>query len=156
MFFFGQNRCCHQQVTPCRPSCGVDIVITPSTNVARVCTEVLYTVTITNNTQNVCRDCILRIETSDALFADPSTITINGTPITDGDLTALEIGTLGPCETIVVTYVATVMECRRYIKTRARLDCCVCCCFDLKPHAFESKCNVIQVCCCCPGTTPTV
>lgn len=158
MFFFGpnqNNRCCRPVTQMCR-DCGIDIDITSSTNVARLCSQVRYTVTITNNSKTEIRCAVLKLNIPETLFADPSTITINGTPIRDGCLSNLEIGTLAPCETIVISYVATVMECKRFVKTTATLCGVVCCCFTEKRVTFESNCNVVQVCCCCACGTPCV
>lgn len=142
---------CNNQVT-CLPSsqdCGVNVTLTSSNTVARVCQEVTYTVTITNNAIDTMWNTCLTLPIDNALALMQGTVTINGVPYNCDTMDLVPLGDINPGETVTVTYVVTVMQNQRYIKHKAKVRFCCCQCFNKKPLCVLSNCNVLQVCPCC-------
>lgn len=152
MLQFNKNRCCCRPVvTDVTPVCGVEVELDSNVYCTQVCRTVTFTVTITNNT-SVTLNCLsLDLNPHCALCINPETITLNGTAVENANPSRIEIGTLAPAATATVTYQATIMERRRYLKTRVYATYLVCCCLERKCVTTPSNVDVIQVCsCCCP------
>ena len=106
---------CQNQMTCLNSSqdCGVNVNLTASNTVARVCQEVTYTVTITNNAVDVMSNACLVLPIDNALALMQGTITINGMTYTGDTLDYVPLGDINPGETVTVTYVVTVMQNQR-------------------------------------------
>lgn len=140
---------------PCLTSqddCGVAVVLTSSNAVARVCDEVTYTVEITNNSNTTMTNAFLNLPICDALALMPGTVTVNGETVEVENLDQIPLGNIDPEATITVVYTVTVMTCQRYIKHKAKVVFTCCQCFTRKTLCVLSNVNLLQVCCCCPGT----
>lgn len=144
---------CQNQMTCLSSSqdCGVTVNLTASNTVARVCQEITYTVTITNNAVDVMSNACLVLPIDNALALMQGTITINGMTYTGDTLDLVPLGDINPGETVTVTYVVTVMQNQRYIKHKAKVKFCCCQCFTKRPICVLSNVNVLQVCPCCCG-----
>lgn len=151
MFFFGPTNRCRPLVTACSEceDCGIRIVVATDTCCTRVCSQVDYAVTVTNNCNMEARCCVLRINVPQTNCVDPASIRIDGAHCPNADLACLELGNLAHGQTVTILYTATIMECQRFVRTNATLQCHVCCCCSPKALAFASNVNVVQVCCCC-------
>lgn len=146
----------------CRPltiindrCCGVDVVSTCSNCCSKVCCRVTYTVTITNNTSNTLRCASLHVPLDGVFCLDINTVTVNGQQVTVDCLDAILLGDIAPGETTTVVYTVTIMEYKRYIKTKALLTFNICCCLERRDIGVYSNINCLQVCpcCCCCNET---
>ena len=142
----------YTQCVPSTEDCGVNVVVASNVAITRVCNEITYTVTITNNSDQVMRNVVMTLPLNKALALMPNTVTVNGTTLENADLNNILIGDLPVGETATITYQTMVMECQRYIKTTAKVRFLVCCCFARKNLCVQSNVNCVQVCCCCQGT----
>lgn len=153
--FYTSGCGCNNRNTTCLTSqddCGVNVVLTASNAVARVCDEVTYTVTITNNSNSVMTNAALNLPLCNALALMPGTVTVNGEGVDVISLDLIPLGNIEPEETVTVVYNVTVMTCQRYIKHKAKVIFTCCQCFTRKNLCVLSNENLLQVCCCCPGT----
>ena len=145
---------CGQRNPTCLTSsddCGVSVILQASNAVARVCDEVVYTVTITNNSNTVMTNAGLNLPVCNALALMPGTVTVNGEQVEVENLDLVPLGNIEPGQTVTVVYTTTVMVCQRYIKHRAKVNFTCCQCFTRKTLCVLSNVNLLQVCCCCPG-----
>ena len=142
---FNQN----YQCIPSKEECGVKVVVSANVPVARVCNEVNYQVTVTNNSDTVIKNAYLTLPIDKALALMPSTVCVNNTMVDVENLNKIPLGDIEPGGTSTITYTVTVMTCQRYIKTQARVYFQVCCCFETKYLCVPSNVNCVQVCCCC-------
>ena len=160
------NRCCRRCkcqrqrhfINPCcipvEPEqncidCGLTVTSTASTNIARVCSEVTYTVTVTNNSDVTVRNAILMVPLDCSLAILTNSVTVNGQVVEVENLDQIVNGDIEPGATYTITYVAVVMEYKRCIYTRAIVAFCACCCFERKIINVSSEPNLLQVCSCC-------
>lgn len=148
--FFNFNRCC---VSTCVPTtCGPTVTITCDGCCTRVCSEVTYTVTITNSANCTIECAALHICVPRSFCFHQGSITVNGETQPEATPECISLGTIDPGATVTVTYVITVMECKRYNRSQAVLTGVVCCCCENKKVCIPSNVSCLQVCCCCPGT----
>lgn len=141
--------CCYQEVRPSMPSCGVDVVLDSNVHCTRVCEKIQYTATIVNNT-NMTLNCVgLDLNVNPALCIDPDTITLNGTKVENANPNYINVGTIAANESAIVTFTATVMECKRYIRSKVVATYMVCCCLESRCVTTLSNIDCVQVCCCC-------
>lgn len=150
--FFNLNRTC---VTDCTSTCGPMVVMTCSDCCTRVCSRVTYTVTITNPATCTIECAALHCRLAPSFCFNRGTVTVNGTANADATPECISLGTIAPGATVTVTYVVTVMECKRYNKSQACLSGLVCCCCESKRLVIPSNVSVLQVCCCCGGSSTT-
>ncbi len=151
--------CCNR----CRPikimndgCCGVCVTSTCSTHCTRLCCKVTYTVTITNNCTNAIKCVNLHVPLDGVFCLDPSTVTVNGEAVQVDCLDSVPVGDIEPGATATVVYSATVMEYKRYVRTRALVTFYVCCCCERRDMGVYSNTNLLQVCpccCCCSNQT---
>lgn len=137
-----------QCMTPTE-DCGVNVVVSSDVAIAKVCNEINYTVTITNNSDQVMRNVVLTLPLDGALALIPNTVVVNGTTLEGAELKDIVIGDIEVGQSATVTYQTMVMECQRYIKTKAKVTFLVCCCFAKRTLCVVSNPNCVQVCCCC-------
>ena len=151
MYYTSGCGCNSRNVTCLNPAddCGVNILLTCSNAVARVCEEVTYTVTITNNSNTVMNNAALNLPICNALALMPGTVTVNGEQVEVVNLDLVPLGNIEPEQTVTIVYTVTVMTCQRYIKHRAKVNFTCCQCFSRKPLCVVSNPNLLQVCCCC-------
>ena len=142
----------YTQCVPSTEDCGVNVVVASSVAITRVCNDITYTVTVTNNSDQVMRNVVLTLPLNNALALIPNTVTVNGAALENPDLNNIVIGDLPVGETATITYQTTVMICQRYVKTTAKVRFLVCCCFAKRNLCVQSNTNCVQVCCCCQGT----
>lgn len=151
-----RNRCCCRPVvTDVTPVCGVEVVLDSDVYCTRVCNIITFTATVINNT-NMTLNCVsLDLNVNPSLCINPETITLNGITIENACPDRVDIGNLEAGASAIVTFQATVMECKRYIKSKVFASYLVCCCLERKCVTTPSNIDCIQVCCCCcsPGTT---
>ncbi len=154
MYYTSGCGCNTRNITCLNPAddCGVNITISASNAVARVCDEVTYTVTITNNSNTVMTNAALNLPICNALALMPGTVTVNGEQVEVVDLDMVPLGNIDPQETVTIVYTVTVMTCQRYIKHVAKVVFACCQCFSRKNICVVSRPNLLQVCCCCSGT----
>ena len=148
----GCNRRNNVNCLTSQEDCGVNVVLTSTNAVARVCDEVTYTVEITNNSNATMTRAALNLPICDALALMPGTVTVNGEAVEVENLELVPLGDIAPEETVTVVYTVTVMTCQRYIKHKAKVTFSCCQCFTRKELCVLSNVNLLQVCCCCPGT----
>lgn len=155
MYYTSGCGCNSRNVTCLNPAddCGVNIVLTASQAVARVCEEVTYTVTITNNSNAVMTNAALNLPICNALALMPGTVTVNGEQVDVVNLDLVPLGNIEPEQTVTIVYTVTVMTCQRYIKHRAKVNFTCCQCFSRKALCVVSNPNLLQVCCCCCSGT---
>ena len=137
--------------------CGLNVQSTCSTYCTRVCSQVTYTVTITNNCPSVVRGVGLHIPLDCAFCLDPTSVTVNGENVDITCLDDIQVGDLQPAQVATITYTVTVMERKRYIKTKALVTFYTCNSCTRKDLGVYSNCNLLQVCpccACCETTTP--
>ena len=139
-----------QCMTPAE-DCGVNVVVSSDVAIARVCNEINYTVVITNNSNQVMKNATLTLPLDNALALMPNTVVVNGTTLEGAELKDIVIGDIEAGQSVTVTYQTMVMECQRYIKTKAKVTFTVCCCFAKRNLCVTSLTNYVQVCCCCGG-----
>lgn len=141
------NRCCYpiEQINECGVVCCIDC----SECCTRVCNQVTYTVTVTNTSSSELNNAVLSIPLDDAFCLMRNSLVVNGTMCQCLDLSAIPLGTISPGQIVTVTFVVTVMTCKRYIKERATLTFTSCCCFTKRCLTIPSNISVLQVCCCC-------
>lgn len=154
MYYTSGCGCNSRNVTCLNSSedCGVNVVLTASNAVARVCDEVTYTVTITNNSNSTMTNAALNLPLCNALALMPGTVTVNGETVEVINLDLVPLGNIDPEETVTIVYTVTVMTCQRYIKHKAKVTFSCCQCFTRKTLCVLSNENLLQVCCCCSGT----
>lgn len=155
MYYTSRCGCAPRNNIPCLTSqedCGVNVVLTSSNAVTRVCNEVVYTVTITNNSNAVMTNAVLNLPICGALALMPGTVSVNGEAVEVENLDQIPLGNIEPEQTVTVVYTVTVMTCQRYIKHRAKVTFSCCQCFTRKVLCVVSNVNLLQVCCCCGGT----
>ena len=155
MYYTSGCGCNSRNVTCLNPAddCGVNIVLTASQAVARVCEEVTYTVTNTNNSNAVMTNAALNLPICNALALMPGTVTVNGEQVDVVNLDLVPLGNIEPEQTVTIVYTVTVMTCQRYIKHRAKVNFTCCQCFSRKALCVVSNPNLLQVCCCCCSGT---
>ena len=155
MYYTSGCGCNSRNVTCLNPAddCGVNIVLTASQAVARVCEEVTYTVNITNNSNAVMTNAALNLPICNALALMPGTVTVNGEQVDVVNLDLVPLGNIEPEQTVTIVYTVTVMTCQRYIKHRAKVNFTCCQCFSRKALCVVSNPNLLQVCCCCCSGT---
>ena len=144
-----QNNTTYMQCIPSADECGVRVIVSSDVAITRVCNEIAYTVTITNNSDQVMKNVVLTLPIDNALALIPNTVTVNGETVEVNCLDRVNIGDIPVGETATVTYRTTVMICQRYIKAQAKVNFLVCCCFMKKNLCVTSNTNCVQVCCCC-------
>ncbi len=137
------------QCIPSADECGVRVVVSSDVAVARVCNEINYTVTITNNSDQVMRNTVLTLPIDNALALMPNTVVVNGETVCVNSLDQVRIGDIEVGETVTITYQTTIMVCQRYIRAQAKVNFLVCCCFMKRRLCVTSNTNCVQVCCCC-------
>lgn len=154
MYYTSGCGCYNRNITCLNSSddCGVSLVLTCSNAVARVCEEVTYTLTITNNSNSTMTNAALNLPICNALALMPGTVTVNGQTVEVLNLDLIPLGNIDPNETVTVVYNVTVMTCQRYIKHTAKVQFTCCQCFSKKTLCVLSNQNLLQICCCCPGT----
>ncbi|MDY2574403.1 MAG: hypothetical protein SOW55_00230 [Bacilli bacterium] len=146
------NNCHPNTFVRCIPSadeCGVRVVVASDVAIARTCNEINYTVTVTNNSDQVMKNVFLTIPLDNALALMPNTVVVNGTTIDVDTLNQIPLDDIEVGATATLTYTVTVMVCQRYIRTQAKVNFLVCCCFMKKNLCVTSNTNCVQVCCCC-------
>ena len=146
-----QNTLTTQCLNPTE-DCGVNVVVTTNNAIVRVCDTITYTITVTNNSDQVMRNTVVTLPIINALALQPGTVTLNGETVTLPECTYhVVIGDLPVGETATITYDVVVMECQRYLKTKAKVNFLVCCCFARRNLCVTSAPNCVQVCrgCCC-------
>ncbi len=141
--------CCCPEVRPQMPNCGVDVTLDSNVHCTRVCETIHYTVTIANNTCMTLNCVTLDLNVNPSLCIDPDHITVNGTLVENADPNCINIGTICAGENTVVTFCATVMECKRYIRSKVIANYMVCCCLEPRCVTTPSNIDCVQVCCCC-------
>lgn len=139
------------QCIPSADECGVRVTISSDLAVCRVCNTINYTVTVTNNSDQVMKNTVLTLPIDNALALMPNTVTVNGNTVDVTTLDQVDLGDINVGETCTITYQTTVMTCQRYIKAKAKVNFLVCCCFMKKNLCVTSNTNCVQVCCCCGG-----
>lgn len=137
--------CCCCQENPC----GIVVEITTPTNCTRLCSQVTYTITVTNDCDMplTCSALAIRIPYAECLVRD--SFTLNGNPIENANPDCIDLGTLEAGATATITYTVTIMENQRFVKTAATFAGTSCCCCEMKRRVERSNCHVIQVCPCC-------
>ena len=154
MYYTSGCGCANRNVTCLNSAddCGVSVVLQASNAVSRVCDEVVYTVTITNNSNSVMTNAALNLPICNALALMPGTVTVNGESVEVENLDLIPLGNIEPEQTVTVVYTVTVMQCQRYIRHKAKVTFTCCQCFTKKVLCVLSNVNLLQVCCCCSGT----
>lgn len=159
MFCLRRNCGCNRQITIlCNNDCGLEVTSTASTYCTRVCCKVTYTVTVKNNCTSTANNVNLHVPLDGVFCLDPTSVTVNGAAVTvDNCLDSVPIGDIEGGETATVVYTVTVMEYKRYIRTRALVTFNICCCCQRRNLGVLSNVNCLQVCpcCCCCDTTNT-
>ena len=128
---------------------SLSVISTSSTYCSRVCAQVTFTVTITNNCATTANDVRLHIPMCGAYCVDPTTITVNGEKVDTTCLEDIAVGDLAQNQTATVVYTATIMEYKRCIKSRVLATFYNCCSCNRRYLGVYSNCNVVQVCPCC-------
>lgn len=147
------NPCCQsQQVTTCTP-CGLVVTSTSNVAVARLCSQVTYTVRVCNESDVTARNAILTVPLDGVFALLPNTVTVNGQVVQVENLSQIPLGDIEPSSCSEVTYQVVVMEAKRYVYTRALVTCCICCCLERKVINTYSNLNLLQVCPCCNNTS---
>lgn len=137
------------QCIPSADECGVRVVVSSDVAITRVCNDIAYTVTITNNSDQVLKNVVLTLPLDKALALIPNSVEVNGEAVEANCLDQVCVGDIAVGETATITYRTTIMICQRYIKAQARVNFLVCCCFMKKRLCVTSNTNVVQACCCC-------
>ena len=152
----GEIMACLKRTCCCRPitiiddcSCGITVRSTCSTCCTRVCCRVTYTVTITNNCSNEIQGAKLHVPLDGVFCLDVNSVTVNGESVEVTCLDDIDLGNIAAGGTTTVVYTVTVMEYKRYIRTRALVTFYICCCCQRKDMGVLSNCNLLQVCPCC-------
>ncbi len=147
---YNVNPCCQTQpVTQSCIDCGVTVTSECETCVANLCSQVNFTVTITNNSDVTARNAILMVPLDGIFALLKNTVTVNGQTVEVEDLNQIPLGDLEVGATSTVTYTCVVMEAKRYVYTRAVCTFCVCCCCERKVINVASNLNLLQICPCC-------
>ncbi len=141
--------CCRPVVTDTTPVCGVEVILDSNVYCTRVCNTVTFTATVVNNTSMTLNCLSLDLNVNPSLCINPETVALNGTLVENACPNRVDLGTLAPGASAIVTYDATVMECKRYIKSKVLATYLVCCCLERKCVTMPSNIDLIQVCCCC-------
>ena len=129
--------------------CGLQVVSVPSTNIASVCSQVTYTVTVTNNGDATVKNAFLTVPVDCSLALLNNSVTVNGQTVEVENMDQIPLGDIEPGSTSTITYTLVVMEYKRCIYTRAVVTFCACCCFERKVISVSSAPNLLQVCSCC-------
>lgn len=136
--------------------CGLCVISKSSTCCTSICCKVTYTINIRNNCNNTCKCACLHVPLDGVLCLDPSTILVNGEHVDVTCLDSIPLGDIEPNQEMVVVYTVTVVQYKRYIKTRALVTFFICCCCERNDLGVYSNCNCVQCCpccCCCNQTT---
>lgn len=133
---------------PC-VECGVTVTSTCESSVASLCSEVNFTVTVTNNSDVTARNAILCVPLDGVFALLKNTVTVNGQAVEVEDLNQIPLGDIEVGATSTISYTCVVMEAKRYVYTRAICTFCVCCCCERKALTVASNTNLLQVCPCC-------
>lgn len=141
--------CCRPIVTQTMPTCGVEVILDSDVCCARVCQTIHYTATIVNNACGTLNCVTLDLNVNPSLCIDTNTITLNGTPVENADPSCVNIGEIAQGAHAVVCFEATVMECKRYIRSKVLATYMVCCCCQAQCKTQPSNVDLVQVCCCC-------
>ena len=131
--------------------CGVTLSVSASEYVARVCSQVTFTVVLTNNSEETLQNAVLVCPCHGALALVPNTVTVSGNSIENATPECIPLGEVGPNTSVTITYTCVVMQCQRYISTQACAKFCICCCLNKKSFIVKSEPHTLQVCCCCQG-----
>ena len=102
----------------CLFDCGLQVVAVPSTNIASVCSQVTYTVTVTNNGDITVRNAFLTVPVDCTLALLNNSVTVNGQTVEVENMDQIPLGDIEPGATSTVTYTVVVMEYKRCIYTR--------------------------------------
>lgn len=129
--------------------CCICVTSTCSTHCTKVCCQVTYTVTVKNNASTTVNDVCLHVPLDGVFCLDPTTVTVNGQAVQVDCLDAVPVGDLASGQTSTIVYSCTVMEYKRYIRTRALVTFYMCCCCERKDMGVYSNVNCLQVCPCC-------
>ncbi len=146
--------CCRPVVTQQMPNCGVEVILDSNVHCTRVCETIQYTATIVNNTSMTLNCVTLDLNVNPSLCINPDLIYLNGALIENANPNCINIGAIAPGENAVVTFQATVMECKRYIKSKVIATYMVCCCLEPRCVTTPSNIDCLQVCCCCACCSP--
>lgn len=134
--------------------CGVTLNLRATPCCARVCEELTYTLTITNNSSQELGCPTLNICLADSLCYMCGTLTIDGTASDEETLKDITLENIPAKGTVTVTFQARIMTTDRYINTYCYLDYGACCCLDSRCFRTTSNIDTVQVCQCC-GSVPT-
>lgn len=155
--------CINRTCRTCRPitiiddgCCGLCVTSTCSTYCTKVCCKVTYTVTIKNDCSGTAKCVHLHVPLDGVFCLDPTTVTVNGESVEVTCLDDVPVGDLEPNQEATVVYTCTVMQYKRYIRTRALVTFYTCCCCQRRDLGVYSNCNLLQVCpccCCCNSET---
>lgn len=143
------NRRCRRLTIMDDSCCGVCVTSESSTHCTRVCCKVIYTVRVKNNCSSTMRDAHLNVPLDGVFCLDPNSVTVNGEAVKVECLDSIPLGDIATNEEVTVVYAVTVMEYKRYIKTRALVSFYTCCCCQKRDLGVYSNVNCIQVCPCC-------
>lgn len=147
---------CLRRTCRCRPftlldncDCGLSVVSSSSTCCTKVCCQVTYTVTVTNNCSSKVLGANLHVPLDGVFCLDVNSVRVNGESASVKCLDDIPLGDIEPGATVTVVYTVTVMEYKRYIKTKALVTFHICCCCERRDFGVLSNCNLLQVCPCC-------
>ena len=134
--------------------CGICVTSSASTCCTKVCCRVTYTVTVKNNCSTTMQNAILHVPLDGVFCLDTSSVTVNGEAVSVDCLDAVPLGNIASNEEVTVVYTVTVMEYKRYIRTRVLVSFYTCCCCERRDLGVYSNVNCLQVCpcCCCCST----
>lgn len=150
MFCFGRcQRHCKQITILNNEDCGIEVTSTPSAYCTRVCCRVTYTVTVKNNCSTTANDVRLHVPLDGVFCLDPTSVTVNGAAVEVNCLDSVPVGDLPAGETATVVYTVTIMEYKRYIRSRVLVTFYTCCCCQRSNLGVYSNVNCLQVCPCC-------
>lgn len=133
--------------------CGLNLLLTATPCCARICEEVTYTLTITNNSSQELGCPYLNICLADSLCYMCGTLTIDGETNTADSLKNIALEAIPAKGTVTITFNARVMTSERYVNSFVYLDYSACCCLDNRCYRTTSNLSTIQVCQCCTGNT---
>ena len=134
--------------------CGVCVTSTPSTCCSKVCCRVTYTVVVKNNCTSTMRNAFLHVPLDGVFCLDTSSVTVNGEAVSVDCLDAVPLCDIASEQEVTVVYTVTIMEYKRYIKSRVLVSFYTCCCCERRDLGVYSNVNCLQVCpccCCCNG-----
>lgn len=134
--------------------CGVTMTLTATPCCARVCEDLTYTLTITNNSSQELGCPTLNICLGDSLCYLCNSLTIDGTAVEQDRLTNISLETIPAKGTVTVTFEARIMTTERYVNSYAYLDYNACCCLENRCFRTTSNVSTVQVCQCCGSPAP--